>query len=405
MSPPKNQWIENAIIKSGYPSFRNLPWDIPFSNWDASNCASIVTVSTGIARHPVLFVNFDGDIYALKQMEGRSAQIEYDLLTEIEQARLPAVAPVGYIYPALHNNSSSILITHYLERSIPFRTLFVQKHLLNYRKHLLDAIAGLLVQIHLAGVYWGDCSLSNTLFRRDAGTLSAYLVDAETAEISQDFSPTMRHHELEIMEENVNAELEEIASRNIIPKDDLHSYPGAYIRLRYQALWEEVTRDEYINKGEHYRINDRIRALNSLGYSISDIELHDTDYGDQLRVRIVVSDRNFHRDQLFGLTGLDIEEGQAQIVMNEIHEFKATLSRDKGHEVPISVAAHHWLTQIYEPILGIIQSETDEQVDEAELYCHILEHKWYLSEEIKHDVGHVNAVQDYLANFPLAGRL
>jgi len=404
MSTQNKQWIESTFIKSGYPDFHHLPWDIHFTTWDDSNCTRLVTVPTGVSRHRVLFINFDGDIYALKQMAGRSAQTEYNLLTEIEQARLPAVTPVGYIYPALLNNTSSILITRYLERSIPFRTLFVQKHLMNYRKFLLDAIAGLLVQIHLAGIYWGDCSLSNTLFRRDAGALSAYLVDAETVEISPDFSPTLRHHDLEIMEENVNAELEEIVIRDGIPKDDLHSYPGAYIRLRYQALWEEVTRDEHIKKDEHYRINDRIRALNSLGYSISDIKLHDTEFGDQLRVRIVVSDRNFHRDQLFGLTGLDMEEGQAQTVMNEIHELRATLSQDKGHEVPINVAAHHWLTQRYEPILGIIRSETDDQVDRAELYCHILEHKWYLSEKVKHDVGHVNAVQDYLANFPLSSR-
>lgn len=405
MNTSNEQWAESTFIKSGYPNFRNLPWDVPFTTWDASICSSLVTVPTGVSRHPVLFVNFDGDIYALKQMPGSSAQIEYNLLTEIEKARLPAVTPVGYIYTPLLNNNSSILITRYLERSIPFRNLFVQKHLMNYRKYLLDAIAGLLVQIHLAGIYWGDCSLSNTLFRRDAGALSAYLVDAETAEVSPDFSPTLRHHELEIMEDNINAELEDITIRNIIHKDDLHSYPGAYIRLRYQALWEEVTQEEYIKKDEHYRINDRIRALNSLGYSISNIELHDTDFGDQLRVRIVVSDRNFHRDQLFGLTGLDMEEGQAQIVMNEIHELKATLSRDKGNEVPMSVAAHHWLTQLYEPIQGIIQSEAGEGADSAELYCHILEHKWYLSEKVNHDVGHANAVQDYFANFPLGNRL
>jgi len=405
MNTSNEQWIESTFIKSGYPDFRNLPWDVPFNTWDASICNSLVTVPMGVSRHPVLFVNFDGDIYALKQMPGRHAQIEFNLLTEIEKARLPAVTPVGYIYTPLLNNNSSILITRYLKRSIPFRNLFVQKHLMNYRKYLLDAIAGLLVQIHLGGIYWGDCSLSNTLFRCDAGALSAYLVDAETAEVSPDFSPTMRHHELEIMEDNINAELEDITIRNIINKNDLHSYPGAYIRLRYQALWEEVTREEYIKKDEHYRINERIRALNSLGYSISNIELHDTDFGDQLRVRIVVSDRNFHRDQLFGLTGLDMEEGQAQIVMNEIHELKATLSRDKGNEVPMSVAAHHWLTQLYGPIQGIIQSEAGESVESAELYCHILEHKWYLSEKVKHDVGHVNAVQDYLENFPLGNRL
>lgn len=400
MSNQNNWWAESTYIKSGYPGFRDLPWEIPFSDWDSDNCTRLVTVATGISRHRVLFLNFDGEIYALKQLPEKFAEIEYQLLTEIKKARLPAVTPVGYIIPTLANDSSSILVTRYLERSIPFRTLFVQKHLMDYRKYLLDAIAGLLVQIHLAGIYWGDCSLSNTLFRRDAGALRAYLVDAETAEVSPDFSPTMRHHELEIMEENINAEMEKIANNINLAKEDLPSYPGSYIRLRYQALWEEVTQEEYINKDERYRINDRIKALNSLGYSISHIELHDTNFGNQLRVRVIVSDRNFHRDQLFGLTGLDMEEGQAQIVMNEIQELRATLSRQKGHEVPISVAAHHWQTQLYEPVQGIIQLKVGDQVENVELYCHILEHKWYLSEKVKHDVGHENAVQDYLTKFP-----
>ena len=42
-----------------------------------------------------------------------------------------------------------------------------------------NAFAGLLVELHLAGLYWGDCSLSNILWRRDAGAMMAYLVDAE----------------------------------------------------------------------------------------------------------------------------------------------------------------------------------------------------------------------------------
>ncbi len=46
---------------------------------------------------------------------------------------------------------------------------------------LVDALAVLLVRLHNVGFYWGDVSLSNTLFRRDAGEFAAYLVDAETA--------------------------------------------------------------------------------------------------------------------------------------------------------------------------------------------------------------------------------
>ncbi len=44
------------------------------------------------------------------------------------------------------------------------------------------SLAVLLVRLHVVGFYWGDVSLSNTLFRRDAETFAAYLVDAETGE-------------------------------------------------------------------------------------------------------------------------------------------------------------------------------------------------------------------------------
>ena len=62
----------------------------------------------------------------------------------------------------------------------------------------MDAQVELMVRLHLAGVFWGDCSLSNTLFRFDAGALAAYLVDAETAEIHKQLSVGQREYDLDI---------------------------------------------------------------------------------------------------------------------------------------------------------------------------------------------------------------
>ena len=66
------------------------------------------------------------------------------------------------------------------------------------RPLLLGAFAELLVRLHLTGFFWGDCSLSNTLFRRDAGKLSAYLVDSETSELHEQLSEGQRTHDLEL---------------------------------------------------------------------------------------------------------------------------------------------------------------------------------------------------------------
>jgi hypothetical protein len=63
---------------------------------------------------------------------------------------------------------------------------------------------------------------------------------------------------------------------------------GAYIRLRYQRLWDEITHEDVINPAENYRIQERIRALNALGFSVGDVELASTENGNQLRLRVVV---------------------------------------------------------------------------------------------------------------------
>jgi hypothetical protein len=327
------------------------------------------------------------------------AQKEYESLFQVEELRLPAVIPVGYAKTATSSGEYSVLITSYLDHSLPYRMLFMQSSLNRYRDHLLDAMAGLLVQLHLVGIFWGDCSLSNTLFRRDAGTLQAYLVDAETAEIYPPrLVPTLRHHDLQIMEENVNGDLADLDASGLLPADFYHGEIGASIRQRYQNLWEEITREQLISPGEHFRIQERIRALNALGFSVKDIDLQTKNDGDKLRLRIFVTDRNFHRDQLLNLTGLEAEEMQARQMMNEIYEHKAILSQAHNRSTPLSVAAYHWLENIYKPVMVHLLSLLDQYNTPAELYCQVLEHKWYMSERAKNDVGHQAAVDDYLQN-------
>ena len=104
----------------------------------------------------------------------------------------------------------AVLITRHLDYSLPFRTLFARGSVPDLRRRLLDAGADLLVRLHLGGFFWGDCSLSNTLFRRDAGALAAYLVDAETGELHPSLSDGQRLHDLSIAEENVAGELADV---------------------------------------------------------------------------------------------------------------------------------------------------------------------------------------------------
>lgn len=389
----------SVSLRAGFPDFLDLPWNLPLEHW-AGHCARLEEVPRGLSRHPVVFVNYGGVLYALKELPVGLAEREYNLLSQMEELRLPVVTPVGHLHTHNERGDASVLISRYLDRSIPFRTLFMRRSLTRYREYLLDSIAGLLVQLHLAGIHWGDCSLSNTLFRRDASALQAYLVDAETAEIYPDqFPPALRYYDLEIMEENVSGDLADLETASMLAEGVPISDTAIYIRQRYQRLWEEITREDIINPGERYRIQERIRALNALGFSVGEVELAATDSGQQLRLRVVVTDRNFHRDQLQGLTGLDAQEMQARLMMNEIQELKATLSQVHNRSTPLSVAAYHWLESYYRPVTDRLQPLVDEHTEITELYCQVLEHKWYLSEKAQRDVGHQAATTDFLQRF------
>jgi hypothetical protein len=390
------------IVRPGNPDFLDLPWGVPLTEW-SDHCSRLEEVPKGLSRHPVLFVNYDGILYALKELAPGAAEQEYELLRQAEEANLPAVSPVGHVLTATSQGNASVLVTRYLESSLPYRTLFMGQGLERYRQYLLDAIAGLLVQLHLSGLFWGDCSLSNTLFRRDAGALQAYLVDAETSEIhSGYFPPALRFHDLQIMEENLASEFGELHDSGMLSMIDM-AIPvleaGGYIQRRYQQLWEEITRDDVINPGEHFRIQERIRALNDLGFSVGDVELASLENGSQLRLRVITTDRYFHKDQIYDLTGLGMEERQARTMMNEIQELRATLSQSSNRNIPLNAAAYHWLENIYHPVVERLKPLIDQNMTIAELYCQVLEHKWYLSERAQRDVGHQAAVEDYLGRF------
>lgn len=398
MTPPRGL---NALhLRPGHPDFLALPWHLPLEEWSQQVCSRLVEVPRGLSRHTVVFVSYGSDIYALKEMPVSVGQREYDNLRGLEERRLPAVTAVGLARvraPGEPGDELGVLVTHYLASSLPYRVLFMNKGLERYRERLLDAMASLLVRLHLGGFFWGDCSLSNVLFRRDAGELQAYAVDAETSELHPKLSDGQRELDLQILEENITGGLADLAAMVELPStlDVYETAPS--IRQRYTRLWEETHKEISISPSESYRIHERIRALNELGFSVGEVDLVASGDGSQLRMRTIVTDREYHRHQLHNLTGLVAEERQAALLLNEVRELKATLTRELNRSVPLSVAAFRWLDERFRPTLAQLQRELGTAADEAELYCQVLEHKWFLSERAKRDVGLELAIQEYVA--------
>jgi hypothetical protein len=387
-------------LRQGHPDFLDLPWHLPLEEWNLETCPRLVEMPRGLSRHTVVFVSYGAGIYALKEIPARVGQREYDILRGLEEHRLPAVTAVGIARvraPDEPEQEMGVLLTQFLASSLPYRVLFMNKGLERYRERLLDAMASLLVRLHLGGFYWGDCSLSNVLFRRDAGELQAYAVDAETSELHPKLSDGQRELDLLIMEENITGGLADLAALVELPRtlDVYETAPS--IRQRYERLWSEINKEISITPSESYRIHERIRALNELGFSVSEVDLVASGDGSQLRMRTIVTDRDYHRHQLHNLTGLVAEERQAALLLNEVRELKATLTREVNRSVPLSVAAFRWLDERFRPTLARLQRELGPPADEAELYCQVLEHKWFLSERAKRDVGLEVAVKEYVA--------
>ncbi|MGV3522936.1 MAG: DUF4032 domain-containing protein [Candidatus Sericytochromatia bacterium] len=386
----------SSAIRPGFPDFLELPWQLPFADWAAAQ-APVEQRPIGICRHPVIFVRQQGHLYALKELPETLAEQEYQLLRRMEELHLPAVTPVGHLRLQRETGPVSVVVTDYLDHAVPYRHLFVAPDFDPYREHLLDAMASLLVQLHLSGVFWGDCSLSNALFRQDAGRLQAYLVDAETSEVHDSLSDALRDYELEIMEENIAGSLADLAAAGELPSDYPVFETGSSIRERYQRLWHEITHTEKIPSDQKYRIQERIRTLNALGFSVDEVMLQPMDGGDRLQFRVMVTDRQFHQQLLQGLTGLETEEQQAQRMINEIQELRAGLSQRQNRSTPLSVAAAEWLETVYRPTIERLEAQTHPApYTPVEVYCLMLEHKWYLSEKAAQDVGHQKALHDFL---------
>jgi tRNA A-37 threonylcarbamoyl transferase component Bud32 len=382
------------VAKAGEPDFLDLPWETPLEKWESERLVEIVR---GIGRHVVRFVDYDGVLYALKELPRRLAQREYRLLRELAHESMPVVEAVGVVTGHAIEPDEAVLITRYLDFSLPYRSLFTGRGVPDLGNRLLDALAELLVRLHLAGFFWGDCSLSNALFRRDAGALSAYLVDAETGELHAALTDGQRGHDLAIAEENVAGELMDVGATPAGLPEGLDPVETAQeIRSRYEALWSELTREEVFQAAERFRIDERLHRLNELGFHVGEVELVGGEGELRLRLTPQVVEPGHHRRRLLMLTGLSVQENQARRLLNDLDGFRACIELEAGRQLPESVVAYRWLSEVFEGALALVPDELRAKLEPAELFHELLEHRWYLSEAADRDVGLDAAVASYV---------
>ncbi|REF36032.1 DUF4032 domain-containing protein [Thermasporomyces composti] len=371
-----------------------LEWNRPLAEWSSKH---LVALPRGISRHVVRFVRLNGQVYALKEAPERYVLREANLLRELQRLDVPAVEPVGVVldrYTEDREPLDPILLTRHLSYSLPYRAVFSRTLRSETVVRLVDALAALLVRLHLAGFFWGDCSLSNTLFRRDAGAFAAYLVDAETGELHDELSPGQRAYDLDIAHTNIFGELLDLQAGGYLSEDtDLLDLADTVVD-RYQRLWAELTEPEEFDENELYRLERRIKRLNDLGFDVAELDIHTDIDGQHIRIQPKVVDAGHHSRRLLRLTGLDVEENQARRLLNDLDTFRAATQQQYEDE---EIVAHQWLTEVFEPVIQAVPAELRGKLPAAEIFHEVLEHRWYRSEEAGHEIPLVEAARSYAA--------
>jgi len=376
------------------PALLDLPWSVPLEEWPEQTLAAL---PRGISRHVVRFVKLSGRVIAVKEIRADLAEREYHLLRLLRRLDQPSVEAFGVISGRTTEDGQPLdacLLTRHLQFSLPYRALYSQNLRPDTAQRLIDALAVLLVRLHLTGFWWGDVSLSNTLFRRDAGAFAAYLVDAETGELRDNLSDGQREHDLDIARVNIAGELMDLAAGGYLEEATDPVETSDLIVSRYRSLWRELTELERFEEGDRWRVDERIRRLNSLGFDVDELAISTDIGGTQIQIQPKVVDAGHHSRRLLRLTGLDVEENQARRLLNDLDAYRASQDRQNEDE---ELVAHDWLSHVYEPITRTVPRDLARKLEPAELFHEVLEHRWYMSEQAGHDVPIEQAITDYVA--------
>lgn len=376
------------------PGLLDLPWRTPLEEWPSE---AIAALPKGISRHIVRFARLGEDVAAVKETQPALAMREFDLLKTLQRLSVPCVEPVAVIENRRSRDGRELpaaLVTRHLRFSLPYRALFANTLRPETATRLVDALALLLVRLHVEGFFWGDVSLSNALFRRDAGAFAAYLVDAETGSLHEDgLSKARREYDLEIARVNVAGEMLDLAAGGRVDDALDPVAVGDSLVRAYRSLWDELTGAQTFDTTERWRIGDRVRRLNDLGFDIEELAIRTDPEGTSVRIQPKVVDAGHHQRRLFRLTGLDAEENQARRLLNDLDEYVAN-HRNAG--VGEEMLAHEWLTEVFEPVVAAIPRELQSKLEPAEVFHQLLDHRWYLAQERSGDVPMAEAISSYI---------
>ncbi len=393
-------------VRPGHPDFLDLDWDAPINDWEGPR---LVDLPTGVHRHPVRFLAYEEGLYAIKELPLRLALHEFEMLRTLATrvrnvVKAVAVAERRWLNP--HTEGAGVVMTEYVQFAFSYRELITGGGFGARRNQMLDAFAGLLVELHLAGCFWGDCSLSNVLYRYDAATIEAVMIDGETVRLYDALTDGQRSEDIDIMILNVAGGMADIAASQGVDLEEADLSLGEDIAARYYGLWDELNDQIVVGPDERYRIRERVERLNDLGFEVDDFELVPTgDGGSLLQMQVAVGGRNYHASRLRELTRIEASENQARQILSDLQYYEATHPAKSA--TGKAVAAIQWRVEVFEPILARITEAMGPGDDPVQGYANFLHYRFALATSQGRDVPTQEAFEPWLASglpgYPLEG--
>ena len=382
-----------SVVSPTYaPTLLKMPWSTPLEEWSTDLLAAL---PRGISRHTVRLVEADGLVFAVKEIGERVAYHEYRNLRRLQELGVPCVVPFAVITHRRDEDGEELtpcLVTEHLRFSLPYRDVFSRDPAADVVSKLVRALAVLLVRLHLLGFYWGDVSLSNTLFRRDADQFSAYLVDAETGEFHEPLSSGRRLYDVDVARVNIIGELMDLQAAGAIDEDADVIALGNAIEAVYLELWDLVTGELVVEGDAFDAVAKRVEAINALGFDVGEMEIENEGNRYRIIIEPAVFSTGFYQKKLLQLTGLHVQDGQAQRLLGEMEVYRAVRY---GGKLPLEAVAHRWMVREYEPVVALIPEPLREKLEPAQIFHEILDHRWFLSQNEHRFVPLMEAAASY----------
>ena len=394
---PLNSQLHITGLGEEIAALANLPWEKPLEEWPED---PNLTAQRGISRHVVRLVRStpdpESEIYAVKETVEEFAVREYEALKELGARGAPSVSQIAIVNGRISPDGEELpcaIVTRFLPYSLPYRVVLSGDVTQHEITNMANALAYLLVRLHLLGFWWGDCSLSNTLFRRDADGFAAYLVDAETGEFQKSLSNGQREHDLDLARFNVAAELEDLKLAGVLfPAMDPIRASESVI-TRYRKIWRALSEPQVLPANDRHAVERAMRSLQDIGFAVEEVDLQLAGDNSTLTFTPKLVAPNYHSLRLKELMGLDTEEFQAKRILASFDRFR---SREISRTPDKNEAAQRWLDEVFYKVVKSVPSQLEGRVEDAQLFHEVLEHRWYLGEKAGADVGLENATQDYV---------